>query len=296
MRQWLVATVDHFQYGWFTPTIGFIMSTLGCLLGLLFAVRARRTTGRPRAWLLACAAVAFGAPGIWLTHFIGLLGLDLPDSDVRYDPGPTALSLGVAVLAVWLGLAIACRARRSVVRVLLGGAVTGLGIAAMHFTGLAALRVGGTVRFNQPRAAATVLVAVAAAILMLSLVLTVRRRRGALLAAGTVAVAASAVHYTGMSTLEVYLHANHNGITGVNPIFLLMPIIVLGGGIIALLSILTFGQSPVDAVVAGEEAPPEEPLPVSPAVPPRYPPTFTEEITPVRATLVSGRLRVRGRN
>jgi diguanylate cyclase (GGDEF)-like protein/PAS domain S-box-containing protein len=105
-----------------------------CSISMNLFVRAS-DAGRDRAlsWLFASATV-FGT-GVWATHFIAELAYE-PGFPIDYDVGLTALSLVAAIGAVWLGMFVAHRFAAPV----LGGAMIGAGIAAMHYTGMAALR------------------------------------------------------------------------------------------------------------------------------------------------------------
>src|SRR5437899_10819696 len=96
--------VHHFAHGAVNPIAAYVLAFLGSLLGLNCTVRARaaRIRGRRTRWLVT-AAFAIGG-GIWLMHFMAMLGFDVPDSPVRYNPVVTALSAGMAVLAVGIGL------------------------------------------------------------------------------------------------------------------------------------------------------------------------------------------------
>src|SRR5262245_20764801 len=135
-----VAEVHHFAYGVVTPVVAYLMSVLGCLLGLLLMAKARLRRGRARNRLLIYAAVAIGGTGIWLMHFIAMLGFDVPASSLRYDPWLTAASLGIAVLVVGAGLFLAGHGRLGFWRLLGAGALIGVGTSAMHYTGVAGVR------------------------------------------------------------------------------------------------------------------------------------------------------------
>ena len=140
--------VHHFAHGVVNPIAAYVLAFVGSLLGLSCTVRARAArTRRRRARWLVTAAFAIGG-GIWLMHFMAMLGFDIPDSAVRYDPVITAASAVMAVAVVGAGLFIAGTGRRNAGKVILGGLFTGIGVAAMHYTGMAALRVdlvpGGT--------------------------------------------------------------------------------------------------------------------------------------------------------
>jgi signal transduction histidine kinase len=112
-------------------------------------------TGRARAgWLAATAAVTGG--GIWATHFIAMLAY-APRVPFGYDVFETILSILVAIGVSGAGFAVASFApsRRSSF-VWLGGATVGLGIAAMHYTGMAAIRIPGILVYDTKLVVASV--------------------------------------------------------------------------------------------------------------------------------------------
>ncbi len=122
------------------------LAGLVCVLGSLTTVslfhRAGGLEGRARlAWLLV-AGVATGC-GAWATHFIGMLAFE-PGFPVAYDLYRTALSLIVAIAASTLGLAFAIYGTPRW-RAAFGGTVIGLGVAAMHFIGMAGLQMPGQI-------------------------------------------------------------------------------------------------------------------------------------------------------
>ncbi len=98
--------VHNFSYGAVTPLAGFVMSSLGAYLGLRFAVRAREYTGAPRARWLLLAAVSIGTTGIWVMHFIAMLGYTIPGETIRYNVPVTIGSMLLAVAVVYVGLLI----------------------------------------------------------------------------------------------------------------------------------------------------------------------------------------------
>src|ERR1700704_1945217 len=89
-----------------------------------------------RVWLLA-AAITMGG-GIWSMHFVAMLAFVMP-VPMSYDIGLTILSLVVAIVVTGGGFYIS-RQSASSLRLALGGIIMGLGIAAMHYTGMAAMR------------------------------------------------------------------------------------------------------------------------------------------------------------
>ncbi|HEX8627050.1 MAG TPA: MHYT domain-containing protein, partial [Catenuloplanes sp.] len=224
-----MAEVHHFSFGAFNPVAAFLMAFLGSLLGLLCTSRARRarTRGRRTRWL-AIAAVAIGGAAIWLMHFMAMLGFDLPDSPVRYDPGLTLASLLIAVLTVGIGLAIVGHGRRSAARILGGGVFTGLGVLAMHYTGMAALHVAGTIEYHPLLVAASAAVAIVAATVALWFTVSVRGWAAIIGAAAIMAVAVCGMHYTGMAAMVVRLRMTGDGaVAGISPFLLIVPITLL---------------------------------------------------------------------
>ncbi len=105
-----------------------------CLVSTNLFVRANDAErDRPLPWLFVAAAI-FGA-GVWATHFIFELAYE-PGFPISYDPGLTGISFLAVIGAVWLGMFVVHRFAAPV----LGGAIIGAGVAAMHYIGLAALR------------------------------------------------------------------------------------------------------------------------------------------------------------
>lgn len=223
-----MAEIHHFTYGWFNPVVAFLMAFLGSLLGLVCTARAResRTLGRRARWLVI-AAVAIGGTGIWLMHFMAMLGFEVPASPVRFEPVLTLLSMLLGVGPVGIGLFLVGWKTTSVPRILSGGLFTGLGVLGMHYTGMAGVRLAGTVQFDLALVAASGLIAVVAATAALWFATTVKGWGPTLAAATTMAVAVCGMHYTGMAAVHVRLAEHPAPVEGINPFSLLVPITVL---------------------------------------------------------------------
>ena len=129
-----------------------------CVLASAVAIslfhRARASQGRTRMRWMALDAVAAGC-GIWATHFIAMLAYD-PGSIAGYNIGITLLSLLLAIATVAAGLRIALLEGHRIL-VPLGGAVVGLGVAAMHYTGMASLEVPARIEWSLDLVAASVM-------------------------------------------------------------------------------------------------------------------------------------------
>ncbi len=98
--------------------------------------RAASSNGPTRTqWLIGTAIVA--GLGVWTTHFMAMIGYR-PDLPIGYGARITTASALIGILAVGLPLAATVLVRRPSVRAVLGG-TAGLGIGAMHYTGMLAL-------------------------------------------------------------------------------------------------------------------------------------------------------------
>ena len=120
-----------------------------CFLSSVVAVslfdRARAAQGHARQVWIALDAAVSGC-GIWATHFIAMLAYD-PGNGAGYSIRVTILSLVFAVLITGFGLAIALSDKRRSLAAL-GGVIVGLGVAAMHYTGMMALELPARISWS----------------------------------------------------------------------------------------------------------------------------------------------------
>ena len=142
--------MEHFALGHWLLVLAYLTSVVGCALGLACAVQARHAADpRHRLRWLVLAAISIGGVGIWLMHFVAMLGFSTPGMPVRYDIFRTVLSAILSVTAVFAGLlVVGGRAKFGWWRLALGGVITGLAVNVMHYTGMAAVRM--TMDMNAP--------------------------------------------------------------------------------------------------------------------------------------------------
>jgi NO-binding membrane sensor protein with MHYT domain len=268
-----MAEIHHLNHGWVTPTASYVLSVLGSMLGLVCAVRLRKAPTRGgRVWWLALAAIAIGGTGIWTMHFVAMLGFSVVGSPIRYDVGLTAASAVIAVVAVGIGLAVATlgsRARH--LRLVVGGVLAGLGVAAMHYTGMAAMNLNGEISYGTTRVALSVAIAVVAATVALWLTVTVRTPAAIVGAALIMGVAVNGMHFTGMSAMTVHAGPVTGTPAGATATTLLIPIglaVVFGvlGLVYALMAAPTDEDRAAAAYLAarleqGRPAPEPRPVP-----------------------------------
>ncbi|MFJ4470415.1 MHYT domain-containing protein [Streptomyces sp. NPDC089424] len=218
-------TVDGFSYGLVTPLVAFVMACLGGALGLRCTTRALLVGGSWRPAWLALGSLAIGS-GVWTMHFIGMMGFTVHEAPIHYDKPFTYASLGVAILMVGVGIFIVGYRGASGTALFTGGTVTGLGIASMHYLGMAGLELDGKLEYNTVTVAASVLIAMVAATAALWAAGQVRGLLWSVGASLVMGLAVSGMHYTGMAALKVHVHGTAEPATGAAPAALLAPMLV----------------------------------------------------------------------
>ncbi len=151
------ALPETYNYG--LVLLSYLVAVLGSYAFLQFATRIAelRDTGLRHGWL-AVGAISMGG-GIWAMHFIGMLAHILP-IPVSYDPAITALSIVPAILGAGAALHVVARPAVTTPRLLVGGTLMGVGIGAMHYTGMAAMQLNALVRYDPTLFGASIVVAV----------------------------------------------------------------------------------------------------------------------------------------
>ena len=173
------------------------VAIMASFVALDLAGRIRETRGGPQVgWWLA-GAVALGG-GIWSMHFIAMLAFQL-GTKVTYELATTVLSLVIAIVVSGLGLLVVYRPRGSWPAILAGGILAGTGIAAMHYTGMAAMRMASQLSYEPFFVGLSVAIAIAAATAALWLSLRPQRLWQQLGSAIVMGTAISGMHFTGMA-------------------------------------------------------------------------------------------------
>jgi PAS domain S-box-containing protein len=182
--------------------------------------------GRTRLIWITTAAVAMGL-SIWAMHFIAMLGFD-PGSPVAYAPGLTMLSLCLAIGSTCGAFLVSTRHSTRLIDIFIAGAAMGLGICAMHYVGMAALRTAVGLDYRPVLVAASLLIAVAASTVALFVARQRHPGRSRLLAAALLGGAVVGMHYTAMAALRLTPNADAASVApiGVSPV-------VLGMGVAA---------------------------------------------------------------
>jgi signal transduction histidine kinase/ActR/RegA family two-component response regulator len=143
-RVYLCLTQSH---DWRLVVLAAILCAIACYVAVNMASRAQRTGLRARLGWLVGTAIVTGS-GIWATHFVAVLAFR-PNFPIVYDFLLTADSIAAAILLTGVGFAVALwPAKPSIAHRAAGGAIFGIGVFAMHFIGMAAMQVPGSITYN----------------------------------------------------------------------------------------------------------------------------------------------------
>lgn len=218
-------TVDGFSYGLVTPLVAYLMACLGGALGLRCTTRSMLVAQSWRPGWLALGSAAIGS-GIWTMHFIAMMGFTVRDTPIYYDKSMTFASLAIAIVMVGVGIFIVGYRGARGAALFTGGTITGLGIASMHYLGMASMRLDGKLEYNTFTVGVSVMIAMVAATAALWAAGQVRGFLWSVGASLVMGLAVTGMHYTGMAALSVHLHGTGEPTSGESPASLLAPMLI----------------------------------------------------------------------
>ena len=254
----MTATVSDFYYGAVTPVAACLMACLGAALGLRCTTRSLRRPQHRARWL-AMGAVSIGC-GIWTMHFIAMIGFSVQGALVNYDTTKTLLSLLVAIVVVAIGVFLVGYRGGSPLNLGVAGAVTGLGVAAMHYLGMAAIQTNGTLHYNPLTVALSVVIAVGAATAALWAAVSIHALWASLGASLVMGVAVTGMHYTGMAAVSVHLtHQAASAQSSADLVAFLL--VMLAGPLVVLLIAAVIVMFDPDMMLGDDETSEQAPVP-----------------------------------
>ncbi len=179
-----------------------LIAILASYAALDLAGRVTSAQGKVRLFWLNGGAVAMGF-GIWSMHYIGMLAFRLP-IPVQYDWPTVLLSLVAAIVASGIALFVVSRQEMGVIRAVLGSIYMGSGIAAMHYTGMAAMRLSAMCSYSATLVTLSVILAIVISFVALWLTFYSREETTEcswrkILSAVVMGAAIPVMHYTGMA-------------------------------------------------------------------------------------------------
>lgn len=211
----------HGTYDLWLVALSLAIATLASYTALDLSGLISLLDRRLRFGWLAAGAAAMGT-GIWAMHFIGMLAFSLP-VPLGYDFRLTFLSLAIAMIVSYFALNAISRPALKREGLVMGGVLMGLGIAAMHYVGMAALQMEPPIVYDPTLFVGSIAIAIAVSTVALWLAHRLSfentsslmvKRAGAAVVMG---VAVTGMHYTGMAAAHFSPHAictTVNGIRG----------------------------------------------------------------------------------
>jgi PAS domain S-box-containing protein len=186
--------------------LSFVVACFASYTALDLAGRIRVSKGWARAAWLATAAISMGG-GIWSMHFIAMLAFIMP-MVVTFDLDCTVLSLVVAIVVTGGAFYVIATRQATVLQLALSGIFMGIGIVAMHYTGMEAMRMPAELSYDATLVALSVVIAVGASIAALWLAFRTVAAWQRIAAAVVMGFAISGMHYTGMAAATFAAHAH----------------------------------------------------------------------------------------
>src|SRR6266705_5368951 len=148
------------SYNSWVVFLSVVVATLASYTALDLAGRITSSKGTAARWWLYGGAISMGT-GIWSMHFIGMLAFNLP-VPMGYSIPITLLSMLIAVFVSGFALYTVSRDTLDRGRLAKGGVLMGIGISAMHYTGMCAMEAFPPVQYDPTIFAASIAIAIVA--------------------------------------------------------------------------------------------------------------------------------------
>ncbi|MEV4086863.1 MHYT domain-containing protein, partial [Nonomuraea fuscirosea] len=171
--------------------------------------------------------VAVAVAGVWVMHFIAMMGFEVEGIQIKYDVWLTAASAVVAIVVVGTGLFLVSYGRGRAIALLGGGLLTGLGVASMHYLGMYAMNMSAHVSYDRLTVGASVAIAIVAATVALWFTLRVKRPIWITGAALVMGLAVAGMHYTGMYAMHVSVDPEASPVSGADALDFLVPLMTV---------------------------------------------------------------------
>jgi NO-binding membrane sensor protein with MHYT domain len=199
--------------------LSYVVSVLGSFTALQLAIAIPQARTPRECWsAITWAGAAMGGGAIWAMHFIAMIACQM-DLQVSYHLGITALSAVIGIISCMAGLAIASAGVFAWDKLLAAGLFMGLGVAGMHYTGMAAMLMPADTHYDQLLVGASLVIAIVASIVALWLAFHLRGKWQMLGSALVMGVAVCGMHYTGMQAATFVPNgqmAVQTGLSGAN--------------------------------------------------------------------------------
>tara|TARA_R110002126_G_C10490547_1_gene503820 strand:- start:31868 stop:33034 length:1167 start_codon:yes stop_codon:yes gene_type:complete len=183
-------------YSPFLVSASVLVATMAAFTCLRLTNGLRKLPVSRRKVRIAQASLALGG-GIWSMHFIGMLAVKLPFV-VTYSPLLTLSSALIAILITGIGLLLLHFGQRTNLRILISGSFMGVGIASMHYTGMAAISANCIVSYRPMGIVLAIAISIAASTFAMWLAYSSRSLVRTAIGAVVLGLSISAMHYVAM--------------------------------------------------------------------------------------------------
>jgi diguanylate cyclase (GGDEF)-like protein len=230
------------NYNYWLVALSVLVAVFVSYTALNLSSRVARAGKRPARMWLTGGAVAMGC-GIWSMHFVGMLAFSLP-IPLSYDVATTLASLAIAIAISGFALSVASPPQITLTRLAIGAVAMGLGICAMHYSGMSAIQIVPMITYEPTLLIASGVIAIGASFAALWLFFRLREGRSwqmrvaRLGAALVMGLAISGMHYTGMAASRFGPDSYCIGGPSANNGWLAITIAVLAFAILTITTIL----------------------------------------------------------
>lgn len=190
------------QYQTFLVFVSILVAIFASYFALSLSEKITKLKGKSTRFWIAGGAIAMGT-GIWAMHFIGMLAFRLP-IPIGYDWKITFVSLILPIVVSAIALWQASQPHLPIKRLIVSGVIMGIGINAMHYTGMAAMRMLPGIVYDPVLFILSVFIAITASCAALWIAFKLRYKKyhvwvSRLGSAVLMGFAIVGMHYTGMA-------------------------------------------------------------------------------------------------
>lgn len=186
--------------------LSFIIAIFASYSALNLAAKISRSRGRTQKWWLVAGSCVMGS-GVWSMHFVGMLAFHL-NVPVNYDIPITLLSMLCSIVASFIAFQMLLSKGVNWGKFALSGFCMGSGIVAMHYTGMAAMRLPAEIIYDRSYWLLSAAIALAASYVALLLFLRFRDHTEVSwwkwASALVMGLAICGMHFTGMKAADFW--------------------------------------------------------------------------------------------
>ncbi|WP_458120550.1 MHYT domain-containing protein [Paenibacillus sp. Z6-24] len=196
----------HAHYNPYIVTLSVLIAILASYIALNIVGKVADSEGRHKIIWMGLGAFVMGS-GIWSMHFIGMLALEA-DMSMSYDLKIVVLSAVFSILASLIAFYVTVDTFTRLWKIILGGALMGAGIIAMHYTGMSALHTVIIITYDPIYWLLSLAIALLASYAALLFFRRFRNHHNfsiwKLCSATVMGLAISGMHYVGMAAAPFY--------------------------------------------------------------------------------------------